>query len=116
MAFLVCFSRKLEDHAQIRAAYLPQTFYELIFTTCLSDDAEFDVLRDIARLRYKSPSILIGADRLVRLLEELDRLREAVGGRDGISDLSQAAEQAISDGCSLTISGDMYPELGALRL
>ena len=112
MAFLVCYSRDIEDHARDRrqhAAYLPQVFYELIFEVCRSDQRTFPVLGRIASLRYKSPTLLVDGPELAQLTQELSSLS---GGGDGARDLLAAVEEAMARRCSLTISGDMYPELG----
>src|SRR5688572_11162529 len=60
MAFLVCYSSSLDDHTRNTAIYLDQAFYELIFAHCASDPGRYAVLRKIALLRYKSPTIMIG--------------------------------------------------------
>lgn len=108
LAFLVCYSATVEDHARDRAAYLPQMFYETIFRVCRHEESGFPILGRIARLRYKSPPLLVGRDELPQFVVELRRLRdESGGGRD----LLAAANKAIARPCSLTISGDMCPEL-----
>ncbi len=108
MAFLVCFSTTVEDHTKEKAAYLPQAFYETVFRVCRHDDSGFPILRRIARLRYKSPTLLLDSDELPRLVAELGRLSdESGGGRD----LLAAVRKAVVRPCTLTISGDMYPEL-----
>ena len=108
MAFLVCYSATVEDHVGPPAAYLPQGFYETIFRVCRHRDSGFPILGRIARLRYKSPTLLVGPDELPQLVVELRRLPdESGGGRD----LLAAASEAIVRPCSLAISGDMYPEL-----
>ena len=111
MAFLVWYSRTIEDHArdhQHRAAYLPQAFYELIYAVCRPSQRAFPVLSRIASLRYKSPRLLVADADLESLINELGRLP---GSGDGGRDLLAAAEAAIARSCSLTISADMYPEL-----
>ena len=108
MAFLVCYSETTEDHARERAAYLPQAFYELIFEVCRDEGSGYPVLGEMARLRYDGPAMQVGPDRLPQLMVELRNL--GTRGR-GAVDLLAAAEEAKVRGCSLTISGDMHPEL-----
>lgn len=111
MAFLVCYSLAVEDHAKDprrQAAYLSQAFYELIFDVCRPDRRAFPVLGRIANLRYKSPTLLLDGPALIQLVREL---RSLAHGGDGARDLLAASEQAMARQCSLTISGDMYPEL-----
>ena len=112
MAFLVCYSRSLDDHTKDRAAYLPQSFYELIFNVCCDDATTYPVLHLIARLKYHSPTMLMSSGELPGLINELHRLGDAgAGGRD----LLASAQEAMRRSCSLTISGDMHPELGGER-
>lgn len=107
LAFLVCYSMTVEDHPRDPAAYLPQGFYETISRVCRAEGSGFPILGRIARLRYKSPTLLVGRDELPRLVAELHLLRDANGARD----LLAAAEKALERPCSLTISADMCPEL-----
>jgi len=109
MAFLVCYSSSLDDHTRDKAVYLDQAFYELIFAQCASD--RYRVLREIASLRYKSPTIIVSQDRLGLLSDELTMLSASGVSHPQIGEFSQACARAQTDGCSLTISGDMYPEL-----
>jgi hypothetical protein len=109
MAFLVCYSSSLDDHTRSKAVYLDQAFYELIFAHCVSDS--YAALREIALLRYKSPTIIVGLDRLRLLADELAMLAASGVSHPEIAELSQVCERARAGGCGLTISGDMYPEL-----
>jgi hypothetical protein len=98
MAFLVCFSSSLADHTLNKAIYLDQAFYELIYAHCRSE-----------RERY--PTIIVGPDRLTSLPGELAMLSASGASHAQMAEFSQVCARAQSDGCSLTISGDMYPEL-----
>ena len=111
MAFLVCYSSSLDDHARDKAVYLDQAFYELIFAHCASDRGDYAVLREIALLRYKSPTIIVGQERLGLLADELATLAASGVSHPQIAELSQVCARAQTDGCGLTISGDMFPEL-----
>jgi len=90
---------------------MDQRFYELIFARCRSDDAPYTVLRDIASLRYKSPTLVVTPDRLALLESELTRLEVSGASHPQIAELRAACKKADAEGCCLTISGDMYPEL-----
>jgi hypothetical protein len=94
---------------------LNQQFYELIFRTCRSEDDQYVVLREMAQLKYKSPTVVVASDRLEQLIRELARLEETGAVHPQIADFRQVCARATSDGCSLTISGDMYPELWKTR-
>jgi hypothetical protein len=61
MAFLVCYSKSAsgDDHPGDRAIYLDQRFYELIYTSCRTEHGLYSVLREIASLKYKSPTLVI---------------------------------------------------------
>jgi len=111
MAFLICYSGSLDDHTRNKAVYLDQAFYELIFAHCRSERSGYGVLREIASLRYKSPTIIVGDDRLRLLPDELAMLSASGVSHPQIAEFSRVCAQAQADGCSLTISGDMYPEL-----
>ncbi len=112
MAFLVCFSwSPPDDHAQHRAIYLDQTFYESIWRECRVDDDPYTVLREIALLQYKSPTLVVAADRLPQLERELVRLEKSGVSHPQIADFRAVCAKAIADGCVITVSGDMYPEL-----
>ena len=75
MAFLVSYSQTLSDHATNRAIYLDDKFYKLIFRKCRKESARFTVLGEIALLRYKSPKIMLGNDRIEHLIQELEPSR-----------------------------------------
>ena len=112
MAFLVCYSKSPpDDHGRDRAIYLNQRFYELIFKNCRSEHGAYIVLRGIALLKYKSPTFIVSGERLTLLGRELKNLEESDLSHPQIDGFKQACNKAISNGCALTISGDMYPEL-----
>jgi hypothetical protein len=112
MAFLVCYSSfPPADHTRNKAIYLDQNFYELIFAHCRSDSGPYTVLRDIASLRYKSPVMAVRDDRLDLLDRELALFQTSGQTHHQIAEFRQVCAKAKADGCALTISGDMYPEL-----
>ncbi len=115
MAFLVCFSRSPpDDHARDRrnvAVYLDQRFYELIFTHCRSELAPYTILREIAGLRYKSPTLIVDGDRIESLDGELATFEESGQSHPQIAEFKRVCDEAKGAECALTISGDMYPEL-----
>jgi hypothetical protein len=90
---------------------MDQNFYELIYTTCPSEQGAYDVLREIALLKYKSPTLVVSGERLSLLDYELSRLEQSGASHPQIPELKAVCAKAVADGCSLTISGDMYPEL-----
>ena len=97
--------------ARQSAIYLNQKFYELIFNTCRSEHDPYQVLREIAWLKYKSPPLIISVERLEILDTELRRLEESGASHPQIAEFRRVSAKAIVDGCSLSITGDMYPEL-----
>lgn len=112
MAFLVCYSQSPpSDHAKNRAIYLNQQFYELIFRTCRHAASDFEILRDISLLRYKSPVLVVGLESLNTLVAEIDLLGDSRRSHKQIGEFRQVCETAREQQLSLTISGDMYPEL-----
>ena len=111
MAFLVCYSETLADHANNKAIYLEQSFYELIFKRCRSSEAEYPVLSVILNLRYKSPAILISAGQITQLSNDLKRLIEDGKHHPQIDDFTSVCRNASSKKTNLTVSGDMFPEL-----
>jgi hypothetical protein len=112
VALLVCYSRyPPDDHARDKAIYLDQRFYELIYKGCRSELGPYAVLREIALLKYKSPTLVVLGERLRLLHQELMRLEESGVSHPQIAKFRQVCIDATSNGCSLTISGDMYPEL-----
>ena len=112
MAFLVCYSSSPpEDHTQKRAIYLDQQFYELILAHCRSGHGPNGVLREIVSLRYKSPVIVIAAERLGLLDQELAGLETSEHKHAQIADFRRVCARAEAVGCALTVSADMYPEL-----
>src|SRR5262249_53177096 len=116
VAFVVCYSwSPPDDHTRHGAIYLNQQFYELIFSTCRSEHSPYLVLREIALLKYKSPTLVVAGNRLELLDRELARLEESGAAHPQIAEFRRVCAKAISDGCSLTISGDMYPELWKMQ-
>jgi len=118
MAFLVCYSRlggTDEHRGPNKAIYLDQHFYELIYDGCRSDAGAYIILRKIALLRYKSPVLVISTDQLALLRHELSRFEESGVVHPQLAEFQQVCIKAASDGCALTISGDMYPELWKVR-
>ena len=111
MAFLVCYSNSIDDHTRDKAVYLDQAFYELIFAQCASDPGHYAALREIALLRYKSPTIIVGRERIGLLADELAMLTASGVSHPQIAELSLVCARAQTGGFGLTISGDMYPEL-----
>lgn len=110
MAILVCYSSSLDDHPGNTAIYLEQAFYELIFMHCQSD-SRYPLLGAIASMRYKSPTIIFRQEQLGSLSGELAGLSASGISHPQIAKFSQVCTQAQANGCSLTISGDMHPEL-----
>jgi hypothetical protein len=109
---MVCYSwSPPDDHTRHGAIYLDQQFYELIHGRCHSEDGPYTVLLEIARLRYKSPTLVVAVDRLGLLDQDLARLAVSGASHPQIAALRQICSKAVSDGCALTVSGDMYPEL-----
>jgi hypothetical protein len=112
VAYVVCYSwTPPDDHTRHRAIYLDQRFCELIHGRCRSEDGPYIVLREIALLRYKSPTLVVSGDRLAPLEQDLARLAESGASHPQIAALRQVCPRAVADGCALTVSGDMYPEL-----
>ena len=110
MAFLVFYSRSPPDeHTQDKAIYLDQRFYKLIFRYCRSDHEPYTVLCEIATLRYKSPTLVVVADRIDVLDQELADFAASGQLHPQIAEFRQVCGQAKAVGCALTISGDMYP-------
>ena len=112
MAFLVCYSwSPPDDHTRNRAIYLDQRFYELIWQNCRSESEPYTLLREIALLRYKSPTLVVGGDRLTQLDQDLVQLAESGVSHPQIAALREVCAKAVAAGCAITVSGDMYPEL-----
>src|SRR4051794_30992621 len=109
---MVCYSwSPPDDHTRHGAIYLDQRFYELIYGRCRSESGPYTVLREIALLRYKSPILVVSGARLALLDQDLGRLAESGAAHPQILALRQVCAKAIADGCAVTVSGDMYPEL-----
>jgi hypothetical protein len=112
MAFLVCYSRSApDDHCGQTAIYLDQSFYEIVFRHCLAERSVYAVLSVVASLRYKSPLLVVAGDDLDTLVRELGYLESAGNVHPQFADLRRVCAKAKADKCSLSISGDMYPEL-----
>jgi hypothetical protein len=112
VGFLVCYSRSAPtDHGRQKAIYLDQKFYELIFRECMTKRSYFANLSVIASLRYNSPLVVVDGDHLDSLSRELADLEGAGETHPQLADFRQVCAKAKADGCSLSISGDMYPEL-----
>jgi hypothetical protein len=112
MAFLVCYSRSApDDHVRQQSIYLDQKFYEMIFQHCIAERSVFAVLSVVASLRYKSPLLVVAGDELDSLADELTHLEQSGHSHPQLAEFRQVCAKAKADGCSLSISGDMYPEL-----
>ena len=112
MAFLVCYSRSApDDHTRQGAIYLDQKFYEMIFRHCLMERSYYAILSVVASLRYKSPLLVVAENQLETLANELEDLEAAGHSHPHLAEFRQVCVQAKADGCNLSISGDMYPEL-----
>lgn len=112
MAYVVCYSWfPPEDHTKNGAIYLEQRFYELIFKHCRDQAGPFVILREIALLKYKSPTLVVNGEQIRQLHQELAMLAGSQICHPQIAELRQVCNNALSEGCALTISGDMYPEL-----
>ncbi|HZF00123.1 MAG TPA: hypothetical protein VE981_24145 [Planctomycetota bacterium] len=108
MAILVRYERNELE----RAIYLSQSFYRLIHRKARQEGSGYSVLRDVALLKYKSPTLTIGGDRLGQLVTDLQKLSGAtILGRKEVSDFLAICEKAAANGQALWVSGDMYPEL-----
>jgi hypothetical protein len=109
MAFLVCYSRSApDDHNSI---YPDQKFYELIFRQCTTKPSYYANLSAIAALRHKSPLLVVADENLDSLARELQDLEGSGQTHPQLAEFRQVCSKARADGCSLSISGDMYPEL-----
>lgn len=112
MAFLVCYSRSApDDHIRQKAIYLDQKFYELIFRQCMRKRSYYANLSVIASLRYKSPLLVVADENLDSLTRELEDLEKSGQAHPQLAEFRQACAKAKAESCSLSISGDMYPEL-----
>lgn len=95
-----------------RAIYLSPRFYRLIHRKARKEESGYIVLRDIALLKYKSPTMTVGGDRLAQLITDLKKLRgSAIFGRKEVSDFLAVCEKASTNGQALWVSGDMAKEL-----
>lgn len=112
MAFLVCYSSSApDDHTWKKAIYLDQRFYEIIFHECLKDRSGYAILSLVASLRYKSPLIVIEGADLNRLVSEIATLQKSGHVHPQFEELRQVCANSQAEGCNLSISGDMHPEL-----
>ena len=95
-----------------KAIYLSQAFYALIHRKARKETSGYTTLREIALLKYKSPTMEVGGDRLANLIADLKRLMEwRLLGRQETSAFLAVCEGAAAAGRTLLVSGDMYPEL-----
>ena len=91
--------------------YLSQRFYELIFRTARHEESGYQVLRQIALLKYKSPKLTLGRDQLETLANELARFECENSDQSQVAEFRAVCVDAIASGQKLWVSGDMYPEL-----
>jgi hypothetical protein len=116
MAFLVCYSANPpHDHLANKAIYLDQSFYELAFLHCRGKQGSFRTLGEIASLRYKSPVFVVSHEQLPVLVNELQQLACSGSFHPQVSELCAVCVVAQNNGHALTISADMYPELGGAK-
>lgn len=111
MAFLVCYSKTVEDHTNEQATYLDQNFYEKLFNECSSIENRYAILGKIANLKYKSPTMSIDEGDLQIALDELDQLPDRLQQHKSTHAFRNALEEAIDRKCIVTISADMYREV-----
>ena len=112
VAFLVCYSRSAPaDHTRQDAILLDQKFYELIFRKCMMKRSYYANLSVIASLRYKSPYLVVADQNLDSLASELADLVRSGQTHPQLAEFRLVCAKAKADGCSLSISGGMYPEL-----
>jgi hypothetical protein len=112
MALLVCFSCSApNDHMKRKAIYLDQAFYGLIFRHCREKRSHYSNLSVIAALRYEGPLLVVHDDQLAALALELDELARSGHLHPQLVAFRNVCREAEAEGCSLSISGDMYPEL-----
>ena len=107
MAFGVRFSTESRGKSAI---YLDQQFYEMIVSRCLGDESGYVVLKRIAALKYKSPTFHLGDRELLDLCAELKMLL-LVESHPQISDFMLQCQVAVERECTISVYGDMYPEL-----
>ena len=107
MAILV----RREGNETDTETYLPQKCYESLFRSTAPRDHGYTILRRIALLRYKSPTLTVPTHQLNKLSGELDRFDHDSPGHPAIAEFRVACENAITDGHALWVSGDMYPEM-----
>lgn len=94
------------------AIYLSHSFYRRIFRRARWKWLGYTTLREIALLKYKSPTLTVGGNSLQQLISDLKRLRSTtIFGRKEVSDFLAVCENASAIGQSLWVSGDMHPEL-----
>jgi hypothetical protein len=112
VAFVVCYSWcPPDDHMRHSAICLNQRFYELIFNQCRSADGLYVVLRDMALLKHNCPILIISNERLALLIRELMNLLTSGLSHPQLGEFRRVCNQAISDGCALTISRDLDRKL-----
>jgi len=95
-----------------KAIYLSQRFYRLIHRKAAKENSGYTTLRDIALLKYKSPTLTVKGERLQRLISDLKKLQAGtLFGRKEIAGFLAVCENASSRDQGLWVSGDMHPEL-----
>ena len=101
MAFVVCYSwSPPDDHTRHGAIYLDQRFYELIYGRCRSEGDPYTVIREIALLGYKSPTLVVSGERLALLDQDLARLAVSGASHPQIAALREVCAKAVADGCA----------------
>jgi hypothetical protein len=65
----------------------------------------------IASLRYKSPLVVVSVEELDSLARELAELERTGRSHPQLAEFRHVCAKAKANGCGLSISGDMYPEL-----
>ncbi len=83
----------------------------MIFSHCRHAESGYSIMRDIALLRYKLPSLIVPNTALESLNKELACLAQDGLQHSQISGFQSVVNTAMNTGSSLTISGDLYPEL-----
>lgn len=103
---------RYEGDENSTAIYLSRRFYRQIFRKTRKEGSGYTVLRDIALLKYKSPTMTVGGDLLVNLICDLLKLMgESFCNKKEIADFHVVCVKALAKGQALWVSGDMYPEL-----
>ena len=110
MAYLVCYSEAQVVDWEIKALYLEQSFYELLFEHC-RNSVGYPLLGSIGSLTYDD-EIMITDDQLDHLLSELREVLDSPGVPDRqISAFIEVVQNARHNRLGLAIAGDMHPVL-----